>query len=342
MIKKFEKKLEELFEKSGVAGFTAGVTDRRGEIYSCGLGTGSAERPELALTADYLHRIASITKTVTGSLIFKLTECGLLDLNTPVKEYLPWLKLSDSKATEQLTLWHLLSHKSGLPAEYNPDGPREESALEQSLKDELPKIPLLSLPNDKKYCYSNWGIRIAAMCAQAVTGKMYTDLAKEYILDPLGMNETTYDLHTAATYPLSLPHKKNDDGTYSVVHHLEENAARYATGGLYSNVHDLLKLCRYFLNNGKADSGERILSEESLNKMRTPLSDTPVENSFYCMTTIMRKYAGRQLFGHTGAAHPYTSALFYDLQSGYGVVCLVNTLSETLNYDVVKAFFDCL
>lgn len=141
-----------------------------------------------------------------GLTILQLVEAGILELDLPIREYIPWLTLSRPEALEQMTLRFLLSHTSGLPAEYTRDGPREELALEESLRKGIPNLPLATLPSEKIFLYSNWGILLASYIAQLRTERAFTDLARSYVLKPLGMDYITYDLHDAATYPLSLPH----------------------------------------------------------------------------------------------------------------------------------------
>ena len=176
--------LQETLEKEKIAGMTVAVTDRNGLLFSEGFGVESVERPEVKTAPDALFRIASISKVVTGMTILSLVEEGLLSLDESVKKYLPWLTLRDKETEAGVTLGHLLSHTSGLPTEYTPDGYREESALEPSLRAGLPELELL-FPLGRGYNYSNWGIRLASLVAEAVTGKKFTQLAQERVLTPL-------------------------------------------------------------------------------------------------------------------------------------------------------------
>lgn len=336
-----EQQLEQIQKDNNIAGMSIAVTNRDKTLYAKGFGVDSVELPDIPANPDSLYRIASITKVITGITIMSLVEKGVLDLDTPVKEYIDWLEFENPVIIKQMTLRHLLSHTSGLPMEYTPDGPREETALEESLKAELKKLKFKSLPSDGVYLYSNWGIRLASYIAQVKTGKMFSELVQEYVLEPLGMNKTTFDLRVAATYPLSLPHQENSDGKLEVVHYIKENAARFAAGGLYSNADDLCKLARFILNYGKNDLGEQVLNIDTVNQMFKRHASID-QNDGYGLTIRLLKYKDRFLCGHLGSAPPYALSVFVDHQSGYGVVTLMNTEKKDLRFKIPEMILDFL
>lgn len=331
--------LQELQEKERIAGMAVAVTDRKGILFADGFGVESIERPEVKVTPDSLFRIASITKVVTGMTVLSLVEEGKLSLEEPVKTILPWLSLRDKETEAGVTLGHLLSHTSGLPTEYTPDGPREESALEPSLRAGLAELELL-FPLGKGYEYSNWGIRLASLVAETVTGKRFTQLAQERILTPLGMTRTTYDLHVAATYPICLAHTE-ENGVFQVVHRLQENAARHAAGGLYSCATDLCRLARCLLNEGIAEDGTRILQRSSIEEMKT-LRGKPKSCDGYGITLFRNTMDDRQIFFHTGSAPPYATNFVIHPDSGLGVVVLMNTQRDHLRHAIPNAILNRL
>ena len=342
-MKYLDQKLQEILEQNKIAGMAVAITDREKVIYSKGFGLDSVERPHIPADPSSIYRVASITKVVTGSVIMRLVEDGVLDLDTPIKNYVSWLDFTSKEALETMTLRHLLSHTAGLPVEYTPDGPREESALEETLKAGLGELEFCSLPGDGVFLYSNWGIRLASYIAQVKTGKYFTELAQEYVLDPLGMTQTTFDLRNAATYPISVPHIDTEDGKLVVFHRIKENAARMAAGGMYSNAPDLCKLARYLLSEGKNDAGETVLRTESVREMCAAHSDFDKEHGdFYGLTMILRKYEDGFLYGHLGSAPPYTLAMLTDPKSGYGVVVLMNTERDDIRFSVSEMIFDYL
>ncbi|MBR3837484.1 MAG: beta-lactamase family protein [Clostridia bacterium] len=331
--------LENIRKEKRIAGFAVALTDEKAVRYARGFGVESVERPQVPVTERSLFRIASITKLVTGITVLQLVAEGKLALDAPVKEIIPWLTLSQRDAEKALTLRHLLSHTGGLPAEYTPDGPLEEAALEPSLQRELPVAQMASLPGDGVFLYSNLGIRLASLMAEKVTGKPFTLLAREMTLSPLGMNTTTFDLHLAATYPLCLPHEEKD-GTFTVFHRLQENAVRHAAGGLYSNVLDLCRLAR-FINSGVTDEGKALLPPHLLKEMKTPHGKDPTGFS-YGLTMRLEPYRNGFLCGHHGSAPPYATSLMTHKESGLGIALLMNTQRDDLRTEIPKKILDML
>ncbi len=206
------------------------------------------------------------------------------------------------------------------------EGTRDEFRIEDALRGTIPTLPMDSLPEDGRYCYSDWGYDIAACVATTVTGKRISELHKEYVLAPVGMDRTTFDYHVASTYPLSLPHMRGADGKPSLVHYQRINMAYSGSAGLYSNAEDLCKWARFLLRDGVTDDGECLLTPESAGDMyakHTPKTDTP--GSFYGLGLFVRPFKDHYIYGHTGNYDPYNSSIFVDKKTGYGVVTLYNT-----------------
>ncbi len=324
-----DQQLKNTLLENHIAGMSVAVTDAENLLYANGFGADSLDRPEISASAESLYRVASITKIVTGMVLMKLCEAGKLSLDQPVSAYVPWLHMDG--AEQEITLRHLLSHTAGLPREYNPDGPREEDALGEALRRELGESALLTKPEECRHLYSNLGIRLASYIAQQVTGKPYSQLARELVLEPLGMSRSTFDLRAAATYPLSLPHEEG-----CARHYIKENAARLAAGGLYSNVLDLAKLARCLLH-----EGQPVLNRESFLEMTKPHHNPQEEVAYVYGLTIQHfDFGSRQVFGHLGNANPYTSSLLVDPKAGIGVVLLMNTYCPTLRTELPKLIFD--
>ena len=331
--------LSELQKKEKIAGMAVAITDREKVLYAEGFGAESMERPQVKVTASSLFRIASITKVVTGMTTLSLVEEDLLSLDTPVKDTLPWLTLADKNTENKVTLRHLLSHTSGLEAEYTPEGFREESALELSLREGLPNAKIL-FPVGEGYCYSNWGIRLASAMAEKVTGKLFSQLAQERVLVPLGMDRTTFDVRVAATYPLCLAHTE-ENGEFHVVHRLQENAARHAAGGLYSNTIDLCKLARCLLNDGVSDNGTQVLTKASIDQMKTKHANA-IGFDGYGLTLLQDELHGSSIFGHHGSAPPYATSLIFHPESGLGIVTLMNTQRDHLRFMIPRSILEML
>ena len=339
--KQVSEKIEQYRTENHIAGMSVAVTDMNGTIYKKGFGYENALRPQIPTYPDAMYKIASMTKTITTVVILRLCQEGHLDLNTPIKKYLPWLTLSRPEAEETMTLRHLLTHTSGLPKDgYLPEGVRDESGIDDAIKETVPKLPMVSLPGDGVHCYSNWGFNLAACVATTVTGKALKYLYNEYVFAPVGMNRTTFDFYEAATYPLSLPHKRDAEGQLSVIHHQRINMAYSGGGGLYSCADDMCEFARFLLRGGVTKTGEHLLSEESLADMCSKhiLRDNET-GTFYGLGMFVRPFADRYIYGHTGNYDPYNSSAFLDYKTGLGVVTLYNTNNSELRFKIPEMIF---
>jgi CubicO group peptidase (beta-lactamase class C family) len=331
--------IEARMNENKIAGISIALTDREGVILSRGFGFADTFAALPALDTSY-YRAASITKMVTGVLTMRLVEEGRLSLSDRVIDRVPELVLSNRDAAEVMTLEHLLSHTSGLPAEYTPDGPHDEGLLADSLFSALPTVELGSMPGDGRFCYSNWGIRLLSLVIERVMGERYSALAKRYVLDPLGMTESFFFLPDALLGMRSLPHSPSDDGCLVSETTILENHVRLATGGLYSTVLDLSRLARFFMRRGVTDSGEIILTEDSVLKMREPISTLSSGDRYGLVTQMHTTPGGAQLVGHYGNASPYTSAMFVTDEGDLGAVVMTNTNHATLRREICDLIID--
>lgn len=332
--------LYKIRQENKIAGMAVAVTDRKKVLFAEGFGVESIERPQVPVTADSLFRIASITKIFTGITLLSLVEEGRLTLDAPVKSVLPELVLKDKEAEKTITLRHLLSHTAGLPAEYTPDGPREENQTRRAVLDGIAKVDLPHKPG-QAYLYSNWGIRLAGVMAETVTGSLFTSLVEERILRPAGFERTTFDLHVAASYPLCLAHTE-ENGTFRVVHRITENATRHAAGGLFSSARDLTGMARILLNDGVADNGRRILAKELIDEMKKPHIACPERYDSYGLCLFGTRYKNGLVHGHHGSAPPYATSLVIHPESGLGIVTLMNTQRDDLRFAIPVKLLDLL
>ncbi len=335
----FEKKIEAMLCEAGVAGAVVAATDRNAAIFARGYGVNNIEEPDVPTTPGTLYRVASITKVLTGLLAMRLVEEGKLSLDKPVVEYLPWLTLADERARDVITARHLLSHTAGFPAEYTPEGPKDEEILVPSLKEGLPKLSLLYFPGEG-YLYSNWGIRLLSAVLEAVGKKRYSALVEEYILLPLGMHNSTFFGDVAMTGPISLPHEVSADGSLVCTHYIKENYTRLATGGLFSTAPDLLALMRLVLRGGVADDGTRVVLSASIAEMQTPISTAKTGDRYGLTMQQHTTPSGIDIWGHYGSAPPYTSAIMMDMERGYGALVFLNTPSDNLRQKISDLVLD--
>lgn len=336
---KLREQIELWRKQYNVAGISVAVTDRKKTLFAEGFGTESVERPVLAVTRDTRFKIASISKMITAITCMRLADRGLLDLDAPIKTYVPWLRLSRREAEETMTLRHLLCHGSGLSGELRKDGVRDERYLEASLREMLPELKMFSLPGEGAFLYSNYGFVLASCIAQQVTGEIYSQLARHLVTEPLGMHCTHYHFNEIATYPWALPHREKEDDTLYVEHRVSSVESRFGSGEVFSTPTDLCILARFLMNGGITDSGERLLSEKSVREMLTPqiLRD---DGDHHGLGIHIRNFEGICLYGHTGWLPPYRASVFFDDDRGVGIAVALNTDKPDIRDDIMRVILN--
>lgn len=202
-------------------------------------GAGFANRQnETKLTSKSKFRICSITKTFTAVLILQLSEEDRIDLNAPISRYLPEYK---SEGKDRITIDNLLTYSSGL----DNNDQREEAIYSTQMSPEMLiekyfSGKLVSEPG-KKFSYKNADYVILGKIIEKITGKPYSAVLKEKILEPLKMANTDYlrngdiigSLANSYLFDKTTGNFRNDDPFWI------ENF--YAAGAMYSTVEDLLK-----------------------------------------------------------------------------------------------------
>ena len=150
-----------------VPGVAVGVV-HEGREYTAGFGVTSVENP-LPVDADTLFQIGSTTKTFTGTAAMRLVERGRLDLDAPVRTYLPKLRLAGRGVAGRVTLRHLFNHTGGWVGDTFVDTGWGDDALAKAVA-RMAEIEQLT-PLGEVWSYNNAGFYLVG---RAVTFQLYT------------------------------------------------------------------------------------------------------------------------------------------------------------------------
>lgn len=271
-----------------VPGVSAAITNREGTIYTGARGLrnmGSSEPFE----EDTVCAIFSTTKAIAGTACLQLVEEGLLDLDAPAKEYISQLadiqvlEGFDSNGQPQLrapktdiTTRHLLTHTAGFSYDFfnesytklaNEHGqPWVVDASWKSIK-----TPLLFDPGEQWEYGTN--IDWAGMVLEGITGKRLGEVMKSRILDPLGMNDTSFTMTPSMLERQATIHVREDSDDSLIpldgVTLPQDPEVHMAGHGLYGTVVDYAKFIRMWLNDGRSDDGQQILRPETVEMAAT-------------------------------------------------------------------------
>lgn len=323
-----------------VPGLALAVVRREQVVYAEGFGVASVEDPLPAVTARTLFRIGSVTKLLTGAAVMRLVEAEALELDAPVKEYVPWLDLGEEGAADRVTLRMLLSHTAGLPTDIEFLGKDYSGGLEEYVREMIPAYPLVAPPG-KVYCYSNPGVSLAGYVAEVAAGKPYRELVRELVFEPLGMDRTTFDLPVAMTYPLAQCHDLGEDGELRVRHRFVDNQAGDPAAFAFSSVLDLANLAVCLMNRGRS-GGKYVLSPGSVSEMRTVQAEmyTP-RRTGYGLTLRSEDYKGTRRVWHDGMIDTYRTKFAMIPDAKLAVIMQYNRIAgEAVFQGIIDGVFD--
>ena len=299
---------------------------------------------------DTIFDVASLTKpVVTTTLLMMLREKGMLNLNDSVQLHLP---VFTGRKKERITLKHLLTHISGLPAWANLYESVENS---EEARTRLLNIPLETSP-EKKMIYSCLGFLVLGEVISKITGKRLSNLFHDKIAKPLKLHNSMFspekklnDLSKIAPTENCAFRKKLLRG---IVH--DENSFAFeeegGNAGLFSTAKDLLRFTQLLINEGELD-GVRLLSKQSVAEMfknHNPAGLTPrglgwdIKKQMSTADGASWEYSCGPDFpdnscGHTGFTG---TSLWFDPASKQIIIALSNRvhLSREKNLEAMKRF----
>jgi CubicO group peptidase (beta-lactamase class C family) len=141
------------------------------------LGITSVDNP-LPVDEDTVFQAGSITKTLTATAAVRLAEAGRLDLDAPVRRYLPELRLADEQVAAAITMRDLLSHGGGFVGDWFDDFGWGDDAVERYV-DRVAALPQLT-PLRAVWSYNNAGFVVAGRVLEAVADAPYEDVVGEF------------------------------------------------------------------------------------------------------------------------------------------------------------------
>lgn len=288
--------------------FTGTVLVARNDRVLLNKGYGHANR-EWAVPngPDTKFRIASITKQFTAAAILLLAERGKLRIDDRISRYLP----DAPGAWKDITVFHLLSHTSGIPDltrfENFPDIQASPTTAARSIASFRDK-PLEFAPGER-FSYSSSGYILLGYLIEQLSGQSYDRFLQEAIFTPLGMKDSGYDRNATVMERRASGYTVTKAG----VEHAEyvDMSLPYAAGALYSTTQDLLRWQR-------ALYGGKLLSPASLKTMTTAYKD---DNALGL--EVMNR-GGVQEISHTGHIQGFRSFLGRYPATGIDVVILGN------------------
>ncbi len=242
---KFAPIITQAFNELKVPGIIAGIWIGENTSYIISLGYGDIEK-KTPITADDRFRIASITKTFTGTVILQLRDEGKLDMSDAISKYLPGYPNGDN-----ITIEELGNMTSGI-FEYSDDKMFEEESLKNFDKPLTPEqlIEVAAknppyFPTGKGVYYSNTNFMILGVIIEKITGNDIASEIKRRILDPLEMTSTIFAMTPEIPDPHAYGYMYADASPDKPVDVTGFDPAwTWASGAMVSTMNDLYKYAK--------------------------------------------------------------------------------------------------
>ena len=318
--------LEQSFQESAAPGVVAAVqTPEYTWVRALGVADRTSEEP---MRPDVYHRIGSVTKTFTISLLLQAVDEGLLSLDDTIDRYVEGVPNGD-----EITLAQMADMTSGL-ANYSAtpqfDGDPGADPYKVWEPEELAQIGIADSPAfdpGTEFQYSNTNTVLLGLVLEQVTGESIGELYRERIIEPLGLKDTSFPETSDTSLPE--PHAQGytlqgQSSGAQPVDATDWNVSwTWTAGGMISTVDDLLVYGRA-LGTGKgllspAQQDRRI---DALVSDVPPLNQPPFKGDFGYGLGLIKEH---EWIGHGGEMPGYNTSLFYHPELDAVVVVEVNS-----------------
>jgi CubicO group peptidase (beta-lactamase class C family) len=314
-----EKLVREGMARYHVPGVAIGIL-HEGDEDIAAYGVTNLEHP-LPVDGDTLFQIASITKTITATVVMRLVERGALDLDAPIRRYLPEFRVREEGVGSRATLRHLVTHTGGWLGDCFADFGKGDDALARYVA-AMAELEQLT-PLGEIWHYSNSSFAVLGRLIEVVTGKTYEAAVRELLFIPLGMTKSCFNADEAITHRVAVGHVIVDEQP-RVARPWAFPRATTPVGGVVSSVRELLAYARFHLGDGRTPDGSRLLSVGSLELMRTRLAPADNERGVG-VAWFLREIGGVTIQFHGGAAIGQQGVLMLAPERGFAIAVQTNS-----------------
>ncbi|MFK0174781.1 serine hydrolase domain-containing protein [Streptomyces xanthochromogenes] len=331
---------------AGAPGAFAVIRDHDHPGLDRSLAVGESDLDGTRMRTDARFRVGSNTKMFTAVIVLRLAERGLLDLDRPLRGYLPAGTLP---AGWPVTARQLLEHRAGMYDHVNDlleqSGEETTAAFEARIRNTVyaPRDLVarsvrhgLQYTPGSAYAYSNTGFVLLALAAEHLTGRPYAELLREGITGPLGLRRTSFTVPAKRIAGRHITgYLTNDDPGRPLLDSTEQTASWiWSAGAVVSSAGDMDR----FLTALLTGSAGGLVSDDSLRQMTRALP-TGVTGIGYGLGLRRITLSCGTVFGHGGIVQGYQSQAFATPNGHRTVVVFANASN---NGAVTQGLMDVL
>lgn len=282
--------------------------------------------------------IGSTTKALTCTALLQLVDRGLLDLDAPVRRYLPSFRVADEQASQRMTLRHAITHTAGLPpsAADNPSFLLSDDDADDALARYVAALATTQVhwQPGEGWLYANDGFVIAGRIVEVISGLSYEEYMRRNLFEPLGFLDTAFSPTERPGLDVATPHDYDRDGQPYPSFRARNRAAAAAGSQLSMSARDAGRWLGAMLDGGRV--GEtRLLSQQSYTELVRPYAAVPAAGgdlsapeTQYALGWNVARLDGALTLSHGGAAITMGSRFILAPDERLAVAVLANSVTE--------------
>ena len=295
-----------------------------------------------------LFMIGSNTKAFTATAMAMLQEQKKLSLDDKVSKYLPWFKLENKEAGDQVIIRDLLCHRLGFKTFQGDFTFYNSNLTREQVIGKLAQIKA-AYPFRTKWGYTNAAFLTAGEIIPKADGKSWEAFIKDNIFAPLGMiNTLALTADMPKSFNRTVPHTLIDERLSAVPYAQLDNLA--PAGSISSSVNDMSKWVMALLNDGKVGP-RQVIPQAAIAATRQPQDyvgsirhlNGETNYELYGLGWFLQDYAGHRIVMHDGGVTGYVSSVTLVPQDHLGIVILTNTdansFYDALRWEIMDAYF---
>lgn len=293
-----------------IPGLAVGVVKDGQVVFLKGYGT--ADDTGRRVTPETPFILGSVSKPITATAIIMLSEQGKLKLDEPARTYLPWLQLDAPAGGREVTVRDLLRQTSGLSTYDGRIILTSKGSTAEMIMGKQGKLRLETLPGER-YHYSNVNYMLLGAIIEQVSGESYAAYIEEHVFKPLDMTDSYADPAIARENGLA-------SGYQTVFGKLMEtnpsiSPALVPAGYVAASAKDMTHFLLSQMNGGQYGDAT-LLSAASIGLMQRHEPGYPYGMGWFTNPVFV---------SHGGDAEHFHSDVIMDLDTGWGIVVLMNT-----------------
>jgi len=326
--------IEAGLEASGAPGAAFVFVQGGHIVYQRGYGFADRESGAKVDPTRTVWPIASISKAVTAMAALQLVDGGRVDLDTDVNRYLKRLQVP-AQGIPPLTLRHLLSHTGGLddlPGRQF-DG-RDPEDLASFLRGRIVRFRAPGVLT----AYSTYGIMLAGLLVEDVSGQSYDAYLRQRVFDPAGMTSARVMLRSGDERGVATPYRVEDGRAERIPFEWYRSTP---ASSLVATAEDIGRLLLVHLEGGRAGA-RRLLSARLTNAMHAQQATVHPQLPGWSLGLQMDRVNERTVAEHGGDIGGFSALFVLVPEEDAGFFIVNHGEGSNLRFEVKAALLDAL